>query len=274
MKTGSKEAKWLIFSLIFAASLYFLETGNSLSAMHSLAQKIADPLRYRANQTKNSLGSLFSLGLVARQEVQIFTLEKEKSELLSRLANYKTLEEENKSMRRLLDAGLPSGWKFSPAQVVSRVADALYLVGDDRPQPNTVVLVTAEVEMGEMTRKTGVFVAKVEDQVGRQTKSLLITDINSKVPAVVRDRESFERQASGILEGRGGKVVLEQVLSAETLKDGDLVFTSGEADYPAELLLGSISRILTSNNSALQQAEVKPALDLSKITTVFFLTKY
>lgn len=271
MPTTSGKVYLLIFYFILAVFLYFLDTRGVLTFVHTIGQNVSDPVKTRLVQTKENFKALFALSKATAREERIFQLESENSALFARMANYKTLEEENVHMRRLLDADLPQNWKFSPAHVVSRLGDALFLVSDTTPELSTPVIISRQLE-GEQIK--GVYVGKVDEIVGSQVKVVTALDIDSKIPAIVRSKETLDRTASGILEGRGGKVVLEQVLSGETLKEGDFVFTSGELNLPSELYLGRVSKILSGSNTALQQAEVVFLLDVSKLNVVFFLTKF
>jgi len=271
MRTNSSKTYLLVLYFFIAGTFLFLDSRQLLDFIHSAGRKISDPVRNQLTETKKNFKSFFAWGETKNLEEKIVKLNAEKAELLSRLANYKAVEDENKQMRRLLDSGLPQNWKFTPAQVISRVGDTIFLVSDTDPSVGTVVITAPNI--GQYGR-AGVYVGKTVGKVGNQIKTILITDINSKIPVIVRDKNTLDQHASGILEGRGGRVILEQVLSRETINKGDLVLTSGEANFPGELLLGSITKVLTSSNSALQQAEVITAIDLSDLTHVFFITKF
>ncbi len=281
MRTNSSKTYLLVLYFFIAGVFLFLDSRQLLGFIHSAGQKISDPARNQLTETKKNFKSFFAWGETKSLEAKVVRLNEEKAELLSRLANYKATEDENKQMRRLLDSGLPQNWKFTPAQVISRVGDAVFLTsniepvfGTIEPALGTVVIATGGANVGQQGEKAGVYVGKTEGRVGNQIKTILVTDTNSRIPVIVRDKNSFDQRASGILEGRGGRVILEQVLSRETISEGDFVLTSGEANFPGELLLGSITKVLTSSNSVLQQAEVMPALDTSKLDVVFYITKF
>lgn len=256
----------LIFYVFLSGLIFFADSKTWLSGVHSLGQSISDPVRNNLLRTKQDLRLFFTFDKTRLQQERIYALEQENGLLLSRLADRKTLEDENKQMRRLLDANIPETWKFSPASVVSKIADSLFVVS------NMQVLEGTPVVIAEGNK--GVYLGKVGLVVGGQTRVVLASDVNSKIPVIVRDLEALDKLASGILEGRGGKMVLEQVLSGETLKEGDLVLTSGEAGYPPEMLIGYVGKILSGKNSALQQAEVREVIDASKLDVVFCVTKY
>lgn len=256
---------WIIYFLL-AALIFFAETSDYLRPVHRLGQSVIDPARANLVVVKTNVKSFFSLTGVKQKDEKIAQLELENANLVSLLANFKSLENENANMRRLLDAVLSPNWKFAPAHVISAIGDTLFLVSNNLPTLGTPVITTDQ--------KSGVYVGKVEEVIGSQVKVITQSNANSKIPAIVRSVQNFDQRASGILEGRGGKIVLEQVLSKETLQKGDLVFTSGELGLPPDLLLGKVAKILTGSNTALQQAEVEPPLDISNLNVVFYITKF
>lgn len=274
MRTTPERTYLLALYFFIAGAFLFLDSRHFLGFIHTAGQNISDPARNQLTETKKNFKSFFAWGETKNLEEKIEKLNTGKAELISRLANYKAIEDENKQMRRLLDSGLPQNWKFTPAQIISRVGDAVFLTSNIEPSLGTVVISAGDANVDKQGGKAGVYVGKTEGRVGNQIKTMLITDTNSKIPVIVRDKNSFDQRASGILEGRGGKVVLGQVLSRETISEGDFVLTSGEANFPGELLLGSITKVLTSSNSALQQADVRPALDINELNVVFYITKY
>lgn len=267
------ETYLLLFCLLFSLFLLFLESRRSLALVHSLSQTISDPVRVFATDLKIDLKSLFAFSDARAREERIFQLEKEKSLLLARLASFTNLEAENKNMRRLLDAGLPKDWKFAPAQVVSLIGDNLYLTSDHDPSLGTVVIIPDELMAGQEAKKPGVYIGKVAQKIGGQAMVVLASSADSKIPVIVSDPQSFTRRAAGILEGRGGKVVLEQVLSGEVIREGDLILTSGDA-YPKGLFVGTIAKVISGDSLPLQKAEVKVALDVNRLEKVFYISKY
>lgn len=274
MRTSPGKTYLLVIYFFIAGTFLFLDSRQLLSFIHTAGQKLSDPVRNQLTATKKNFKSFFAWGETKNLEEKIVKLNTENAVLLSALANYKATEDENKQMQRLLGSGLPQNWKFAPAQVISRVGDAVFLTSNTEPDLGTVVIVAGDANVSKQGMKSGVYVGKTEGRVGNQIKTILATDTNSKIPVIVRDKNSFDQRASGILEGRGGKVVLGQVLSRETISEGDFVLTLREANFPGELLLGSITKVLTSSNSALQQADVRPALDVNELNVVFYITKY
>jgi len=98
---------------------------------------------------------------------------------------------------------------------------------------------------------------------------LLINDQTSGVGALL-DKTRLQ----GILRGTSaGEVVLEKVMSDETVPAGELVLTSGgDGVFPKGLLVGRVTKVSAGNDLFLN-IHVRPAADLSKLEEVLVVTK-
>ena len=98
---------------------------------------------------------------------------------------------------------------------------------------------------------------------------LLINDHSSGVGAIL-DKTRLQ----GIVRGTpAGEVVLERVMSDETVPAGELVLTSGgDGIFPKGLLVGRVTRISPGSELFLN-IRVRPAADLSKLEEVLVVTK-
>ncbi|MFZ0799487.1 MAG: rod shape-determining protein MreC [Terriglobales bacterium] len=98
---------------------------------------------------------------------------------------------------------------------------------------------------------------------------LLIDDQTSGVGAIL-DKTRLQ----GILRGTpSGEVVLEKVMSDETVPPGELVLTSGgDGIFPKGLLVGRVTKV-TPGSELFLNIRVRPAADLSKLEEVLVVTK-
>ena len=255
-----------IVYLLLAVLLYFLDSRGTLGSVHSATQALTTPVRsFLFNTKQNILSPLSVFSDSSKQEQRVKELEEKNASLSAQLAKLTGLQEENEKMRRLLGTDLPPSWQFATARVVTVTADTLVLTSDHAPQDDTSVITTKE---------SGIFVGRVQEVKGKEVQILLPSHSSSKIPVIVRDSESGLRQASGIGVGRGGRAVLEQVLTSEQIKEGDLILTSGEGGVPEELLLGYVAEVSRVEGAAWQQAEIKSAVDLDDLDFVFFVTKF
>ena len=112
-------------------------------------------------------------------------------------------------------------------------------------------------------------VGKVLRVYGSSALVLLIDDQTSGVGAIL-DKTRLQ----GILRGKpSGEVVLEKVMSDETVPAGELVLTSGgDGIFPKGLLVGRVTKVSPGSDLFLN-IRVRPAADLSRLEEVLVVTK-
>lgn len=254
-----------IFYFLLSLLIIFADKRGFLADLHRFAQGFTIPVESRLFALRRTLISPFSvLFSTGDKDKRIQELEKENALLLGQLSQLKSVEEENEKARHLLGASLPPSWRFEPARVVSSFASRIYLTADFKPKQGTPVITSQE--------KSGVLVGQVKKVLGEKIEVILSTSDLFKTTVLVRDKETGERRAAGILVGQAGRLKLEQVLTSETVEEGDMVVTSGEG-LPPELLIGFISKVF-ENHGTFQEAEVNYPVDLAKLDFVFLVTKF
>ncbi|PIS14743.1 rod shape-determining protein MreC, partial [Candidatus Shapirobacteria bacterium CG09_land_8_20_14_0_10_39_12] len=168
--------------------------------------------------------------------------------------------EENLEMRKLLGAPLSPKWKFLPAKVVG-VSEQMRI---DKGEKDGL-------EEGMMVVSENILVGRVV-AVGRNYSLVQIpTGVDSKIPVIVREASKTGIQARGILTGHSGSLLLDKVLQAEDIREGDLVTTSGEDDWLPDLLIGQIEEVLAEPAEIYKKAQVSPLIDYRKLRTVFIV---
>jgi rod shape-determining protein MreC len=112
-------------------------------------------------------------------------------------------------------------------------------------------------------------VGKVLRVYGSTSLVLLIDDQTSGVGALL-DKTRLQ----GILRGTpAGEVVLEKVMSDETVPAGEMVLTSGgDGIFPKGLLVGRVTKVAPGSELFLN-IRVRPAADLSRLEEVLVVTK-
>jgi rod shape-determining protein MreC len=106
-------------------------------------------------------------------------------------------------------------------------------------------------------------------RVPSTSKVLLINDQSSGVGAILD-----KTRTQGILRGTAsGEVVLEKVMSDETVPAGEMVLTSGgDGVFPKGLLVGRVTKVAPGSELFLN-IHVRPAADLSRLEEVLVVTK-
>jgi rod shape-determining protein MreC len=115
----------------------------------------------------------------------------------------------------------------------------------------------------------GAVVGKVLRVYRSTSLVLLINDQTSGVGAILE-----KSRLQGILRGTpAGEVVLEKVMSDESVPVGENVLTSGgDRIFPKGLQIGTVTRVSPGNDLFLN-IRVKPVTDLSKLEEVLVVTK-
>lgn len=255
-----------VFYFLLSLIIVFTDKRGLLADLHRTVQGFTIPVESRLFALRRTLLSPFSLFFsTSDKDKRIQELEKENTLLLGQLSQLASVEEENIKARYLLGASLPPSWHFEPARVTSVFADKMFLVSDAKPEVGTPVITQED--------KAGVLVGQVKEIVGKKTVVTLPMNTLFKITATARDKETGGRHGTGILVGRGAGMILEQVLTSETIEEGDLVVSAGDENLPPELLVGYVSRV-HDVKGAFKEAEVKPAVDPTKLDFVFLVTKW
>src|SRR5271155_74493 len=107
-------------------------------------------------------------------------------------------------------------------------------------------------------------------RVYRSTSLVLLIDDQTSGVGAILDKTRLQ----GILRGTpSGEVVLEKVMSDETVPAGEMVLTSGgDGIFPKGLLVGRVTKV-TPGSELFLNIRVRPAADLSKLEEVLVVTK-
>jgi rod shape-determining protein MreC len=102
-----------------------------------------------------------------------------------------------------------------------------------------------------------------------EARVLLISDQSSGVGAILE-----KSRLQGVLRGTpDGEVVLERVMSDETVQPGETVLTSGgDQIFPKGLRLGTVTKVSTGKDLFLS-INIRPAANLGKLEEVLVLTE-
>lgn len=267
MGAGRKDTSLYLFIFYSLFSIFILiaDSRGLLADLHRFVQGVTIPVESQLFRARIGLFTPFSGFSSGREkDKRMRELEEENARLLAQMATLKGVEEENARARHLLGATLAPSWHFEPARVTSVFADKMFLTGDTTPSLGAPVITSGD--------KGGVFVGLVENVAGKRITVVLPTSELTKNTVLIRDRETGERHGAGILVGRGDRLMLEQVLASEAIKEGDIVVTSGDK-LPPELLVGYVTKVLETKG-AFREAEIKIAVDPAKLDFVFLVTRF
>lgn len=162
-------------------------------------------------------------------------------------------EAENLSLKDLLKFKKPRKYDFESARIAI----------DNSNSFNRAIIVDAgELEKNQSVVSAHGLIGRVLNVAAEHSRVLLITDINSKVPAVIE-----RNRTKVIASGRNTKQLrLEYLPEDADITVGDRLITSGDgAVYVPGLLIGTVSYIEDS------KVKIKPATDFNRIEFVSIL---
>ena len=86
-------------------------------------------------------------------------------------------------------------------------------------------------------------------------------------------------KAEGIAEGGydlaiNGRIRMSYISKESDIREGDVIVTSGSANYPAGQLIGTVESVEMEQNGLSKFAVIIPAEDPNTITSVFVITDY
>jgi rod shape-determining protein MreC len=125
---------------------------------------------------------------------------------------------------------------------------------------------------------SGFLVGRVEKVETKRSTILLITDtgmaanVYNKRFGTDRKQIAIEKSADGTAVGqwqRGGRITIFRIQRDADIKVGDFIFTDGKgATFPANILVGYVTEIISSDGQPDKQAVVNPSSDLERLQRV------
>lgn len=184
--------------------------------------------------------------------------EREISELKVKIAE---LTEENLQQKRLLSAPIPKNWQFLGGKVIGLENETLMI--DKGSEDGVREGMVAVVE--------GTYVGKVVKTSEAVSEIRLPTFFEEKMSVKIVSANDKVLSGRGLLIGRGqGKMRMEQILSREEVKAGDLVITTIEG---GDLLIGEVEEVIEAKGEVFKNAQVKRVFSPEELTTVFLIRK-
>jgi len=235
---------FLIINAFFKDSLKNFVYSKSESLMASLWNKGSE----QAFSNKN-------------QEEMNKKLIEENQQLLSQLADFQKMKEENEFLRNSLNLGLDKDFDLMLGRIISKdiLSDSLLInIGSNSGvKKGFPVIISGKVLLG-----------KIVDVYPSYSRVMLITQKNNLIDVEIPDSEIF-----ALSKGEGGlNLTLDMIARDKELKEGSLVLTSAMGgNYPAGLLMGKVKNIKKIDNEAYQKADIEKVFDLSAINNVFVI---
>lgn len=258
-------------AVLIGAMIYSVTTGGYSSGSGYLFEVIFEPIKGLSSKISEKVST--SLDMVINAEKyynENKQLKAQLGELYNEIIDYDKILEENKELRVMLKLKEEyDAYQFSPpCSVIARTTNDPYCSftidkgAKDGIEPgDPVVTETGIVGVCfEVSPSTG----KVRTLYSPKTAVGVYT---------------VRTKAAGIAEGGydlavNGRIRMSYIAKESDIKAGDVIVTSGSANYPAGQLIGTVESVQMEQNGLSKYAIIIPAVDPETLTSVFVITDY
>ena len=258
-------------AVLIGAMIYSVTTGGYSSGSNYLFELIFEPVRNLSSSISDKVSR--SLDMVINAEKYYNENQQLKAQLnalYNDVIDYDKVLEENKELRVMLELKEEyNNYKFSP--------------------PCTVIARTTNDPYGSFTVDKGANDGiKPGDPVVTETGIVgvcfEVSPSTSKVRTLYSPKTAVgvytvRTKAEGIAEGGydlaiNGRIRMSYISKESDIREGDVIVTSGSANYPAGQLIGTVESVEMEQNGLSKFAVIIPAEDPNTITSVFVITDY
>ena len=258
-------------AVLIGAMIYSVTTGGYSSGSNYLFEVIFEPVRNLSSSISDKVSR--SLDMVINAEKYYNENQQLKAQLnalYNDVIDYDKVLEENKELRVMLELKEEyNNYKFSP--------------------PCTVIARTTNDPYGSFTVDKGANDGiKPGDPVVTETGIVgvcfEVSPSTSKVRTLYSPKTAVgvytvRTKAEGIAEGGydlaiNGRIRMSYISKESDIREGDVIVTSGSANYPAGQLIGTVESVEMEQNGLSKLAVIIPAEDPNTITSVFVITDY
>jgi rod shape-determining protein MreC len=238
--------------------------GGPIKRVQDLAVTVIAPLQDGMGQVFQPIGDFLSnvsrIGGLRKENAQ---LKSEVKELQSQQGRIPEILRENAELRGLANIKDWATGRFMAARVIGQ--------GPSNSEW------TAFLDKGTAEGlKVGMAVVTDQGLVGR---TLIVAEHYSKVLLLIDPQHSVGSRLTGtgetgVISGRAQQDLLMEFIDPKTpIKDGETVVTSGydRGVYPAGIPIGRVTRVHKASDGLTKNAEVKPLVDFTRLSTVAVL---
>lgn len=200
-------------------------------------------------------------------------LKKENFTLLSQLADHEDLKNENDFLRRSLGISARFNSKVAYANIYYFQLgldgyDVLLNKGGLDGVSDGDILITDE----------GILVGSIENAYDKFSRVLFVNDTDFRVTAkVLKGSGTLKEEyltASGIARGTLNQgMYFDLILQSDSIKEGDVVVSSGMDLIPPALIIGTVSYVETNEADLFKKVKIRPAIEEVKIGRVLVIRR-
>jgi len=254
----------ILVSLMMCVGLIALDQQHRLDGAKSPAEQLIQPFQAAMSRAGDSLHHLRS-GSPSDVQQQLQQVTVERNQLLADNAKLKDLQQQVAELQKQL------GFKQSRPEL--KVVSANVVGQDPNGTTRTLVIdqgANAGIQVGMAVISPDFVVGQVTDVSQDRARVTLAIDSSSRIGAMLQSNN-----ASGVLFGEwqtGGQMQLRYLDPATSVKEGDVVVTSGQtARVPKGLVVGKVTRINRDVQAAELNVDVGPLINFETMQSVMVI---
>jgi rod shape-determining protein MreC len=260
-----------VFLLLLGLIGFVLHRTGLLVPVEGLVIRVTAPLQETVSTVADQFGELAQAARDLRNLRQRNAeREAENAKLLLEIVRLKEIEHEAVLSRDLLNftQSHPS-FDIRGAHVVGRV------ISNDPSNLQRYITLDVGKEMGVARNMPVVtnrgLVGRISDVGTGWSRVLLVVDVSSLVNGLTQST-----RASGLVQGTpDGSLIMRDILQADTVSVGDVVFTSGlGGNFPRQIPIGQITEVERKDYDLYQTARVQPTVDFQHLESVLIITNF
>ncbi len=245
-----------------------LKSPNDLNPLDRVILQISAPIQWVAAAMAQGASDLWDRYIyLVDTRAENSRLRRENDRLREENRRFQTVSEEARRLQKMLGFRETFNGELLSARVIAKDTNRFFRVVRLRIDRDET-----EVRPGMPVLTYDGLVGQVSRTWGRFSDVLLVVDPTSSVDVVVQ-RTSSRGTLHGTSELNRYSCTIEYLRRTDEIRVGDLVFTSGAGRrFPPGILVGRLTKITRQNFGLYQQAEVTPAVDISRLNEVFINT--
>ncbi len=260
----------IIITIIILIILVFISNMNleSLSYIENAVSAVVMPVQNGLTYLKNKVtGNHTFFEDVSKLQQENEELKNKNAELEKSLREFEIVKNENATLKEYLNLSEQYG---------NYETKAAYIINKDFSNYSNIFVINVGKKDGIEPNMT------VISEKGLVGYIISTTDNTSKVQTIIDTASTVSALLSSSKDSLICKGTLEEsgVLKASyipttaTLVQGDKIETSGMGGiYPKGIYIGTIKKVVATNNIADRYAIIEPAVDFDKVDTVLVITK-
>jgi len=260
------KALWRVLIFMLAAGLLvFLSFFLSNKLKIPLSYKVVQEARVYIFSHISNLGSFISkiktIGNLVRENIE---LQEKNSTLISQIAANSALKEENIFLREALGLDL-----LNMNEVIDARAFNIQLAPDGHH-----MLINkgreAGIEKGDaIIASSGVLIGQVSETSDNFSKVDFVTNADNKITVRL-----LSNNTAGISRGSlGAGLIIDFISQNDEIAEGDIIVTSGNDNFPAGLIVGTISHISSDDGNIFKNVTAKAEFQSISIDRILVIRK-